>query len=61
MKSECEMSDLGTLQYFLGLEVKQADDGIFVAQNKYAKDLLCRFHMKNCKTAATPMNTGEKL
>lgn len=55
------MSDLGKLQYFLRLEVNQVEGGIFLSQKKYAKDLLIRFHMKNCTAVATPMNTNEKL
>lgn len=61
MTKEFEMTDLGKLQYFLGLEVIQAKDGVFISQKKYAKDLLHRFHMHNAKPAATPMNTSEKL
>ena len=41
--------------------MKQVEDGIFVSQRKYARDLLFRFGMYNCKAAATPMNTNEKL
>ncbi|KAK2976159.1 hypothetical protein RJ640_001087 [Escallonia rubra] len=47
--------------YFLGLEVKQGKDGIFISQKKYATDLLKKFNMLNCKVAATPMNVNEKL
>ncbi|GJR61824.1 retrovirus-related pol polyprotein from transposon TNT 1-94, partial [Tanacetum coccineum] len=61
MMSEFEMSDLGNLKYFLGLEVKQADDGIFVSQRKYAKDILSKFGMQNYNGEATAMNPGEKL
>ncbi|XP_019055103.1 PREDICTED: uncharacterized protein LOC109115474 [Nelumbo nucifera] len=61
MKKEFEMSDSGLLHYFLGLEVKQAEDGIFVSQRKYATDLLKRFNMLNCKVKTTPMNVNEKL
>ncbi|CAH9081524.1 unnamed protein product [Cuscuta europaea] len=61
MKQEFEMTDLGILQYFLGLEIKQGKDGIFLCQKKYAKDLLQRFHMEKCEIARTPMNTNEKL
>ena len=61
MKKEFEMSDLGLLHYFLGLEVKQVEEGIFVSQRKYAIDLLKRFNMLNCKVVATPMNLNEKL
>jgi len=48
MEKEFEMTDLGMLQYFLGLEVKQVEDGILVSQRKYARDLLSRFGMYNC-------------
>lgn len=61
MMSQFEMTDLGLLKYFLGLEVKQSDDGIFVSQEKYATDLLKKFHMTNCEVAVTPMNVNEKL
>lgn len=61
MMGEFEMSDLGKLQYFLGLEVNQVEDGIFLSQRKYAKNILYRFYMHNCKEAATPMNVNEKL
>lgn len=61
MQKEFEMSDLGSLQYFLGFEVKQAKDGIFCSQRKYVRDLLLRFDMHNCKASTTPMNTNEKL
>ncbi|XP_074590043.1 secreted RxLR effector protein 161-like [Curcuma longa] len=56
-----EMSDMGLLHYFLGLEVKQGVDGIFISQRKYATDLLKRFSLFNCNPATTPMNTNEKL
>lgn len=56
-----EMTDLGLLKYFLGLEVLQSKEGIFVCQKKYAVDMLKRFNMANCETSATPMNINEKL
>ncbi|XP_069150193.1 uncharacterized mitochondrial protein AtMg00810-like [Solanum lycopersicum] len=61
MMKNFETSDLGLLHYFLGLEVKQEIDGIFLSQRKYATDLLKKFTMVNCKAAATPMNINEKL
>ena len=61
MQSEFEMTDLGKLQYFLGLEVKQETGGIFLSQSKYAKDFLVKFNMHNCKAVGTPMITNEKL
>lgn len=56
-----EMTDLGKLHYFLGLEVKQMKDGIFISQKKYSIDLLKRFNMLNCKGTRTPMNVNKKL
>ena len=61
MKTEFDLTDLGGLKYFLGLEMNQTEDGIFMSQRKYVKDTLERFNMFNCKFANTPMNTGEKL
>ena len=46
-----EMSDLGLLHYFLGLEVKQEEDGVFISQRRYAEGLLKRFQMEKCKSA----------
>ncbi|KAD3337683.1 hypothetical protein E3N88_33203 [Mikania micrantha] len=61
MKSEFDMSDIGLLRYFLGLEVYQKKDGIFVSQTQYAKNLLSKFGMNKAKCDGTPMNVGEKL
>ncbi|KAJ1700426.1 hypothetical protein LUZ63_000205 [Rhynchospora breviuscula] len=61
MKKEFEMSDFGLMSYFLGLEVEQGSDSIFVSQRKYSKDLLKKFGMLNCNAAVTPMNSNEKL
>jgi hypothetical protein len=43
MKREFKMSMIGELNYFLGLQVKQTAEGIFISQSKYAKDLVKRF------------------
>ena len=43
MKTDFEMTDLGMMKYFLGIEVNQSEDGIFICQNKYAKDILKMF------------------
>jgi hypothetical protein len=61
MKTEFEMTDLGLMKYFLGIEVDQSDGGIFICQTNYANELLKRFRILNCKLAATPMTTGIKL
>ncbi|XP_039137128.1 uncharacterized mitochondrial protein AtMg00810-like [Dioscorea cayenensis subsp. rotundata] len=56
-----EMSDLGPLRYFLGLEVKQKPGSLFVSQHKYAEDLLKKTRMLHSKAISTPMNSNEKL
>ncbi|KAK6119789.1 hypothetical protein DH2020_046458 [Rehmannia glutinosa] len=61
MSSEFEMSIVGELNYFLGLQVKQFDKGIFITQNKYAKNLVKRFGLDNKKHMKTPMGTNDKL
>lgn len=61
MMSTFEMTDLGLLKYFLGLEVLQRKDGIFVCQKKYATDLLKKFNVTGGKVSTTPMNINEKL
>jgi hypothetical protein len=48
------MIDMGLLHYFLGLEINQNDSGIKMSQTKYAKELLDRFQMTDCKPAPTP-------
>lgn len=47
------MSDLGLLHYFLRFEVLQNEDDVFICQTKYAKTLLEKFKMVNCKSVAT--------
>ena len=55
------MSMMGELSYFLGLQVKQTDDGIFINQSKYTKNLLKRFNMLDSSSASTLMATTIKL
>lgn len=61
MKKMFEMSDLGMMNYFLGMEVMQSSHGIFTCQKKYASDILKRFKMQDCKPVGTPMTTSIKL
>jgi hypothetical protein len=55
------MMDMGPLHLFLGLEISQDASGIKLSQAKYARDLLERFHMTDCKSAPTPFLSGVKL
>jgi hypothetical protein len=57
MTQKFEMSMMGELNYFLGFQVKQLNDGTFISQMKYTQDLLKRFGMKDAKPAKTPMGT----
>lgn len=61
VKCKFEMSMLGELSFFLGLQVNQLDKGIFISQTKYAKEMLAKFKMLDCKPVGTPMEIGCKL
>ena len=56
-----EMYDLGLMTYFLGMEITQGKDEFFICQKKYAKEILKKFKMENCKEISAPMNHKEKL
>ncbi|XP_022638420.1 uncharacterized protein LOC111241944 [Vigna radiata var. radiata] len=58
MQEEFEISMMGELTYFLGLQVKQSENGIFIHQSKYCNDLLKKYKMLDCKEAETPMATN---
>jgi len=55
------MKDLGLMHYFLGLEVWQSLEGIFLNQGKYAVEILKRFDMMESKATTMPMDTHLKL
>jgi hypothetical protein len=61
MHNEFEMSLLGELNFFLGLHISQLDEGIFISQTKYIKEMLKKFKMEDCKPVSTPMVIGCKL
>jgi hypothetical protein len=52
---------IGELGYFLGLQVKQLKNGIFVSQGKYIRDMLKNFGMQDAKPISTPMGTNGNL
>ncbi|GJZ10219.1 putative ribonuclease H-like domain-containing protein [Tanacetum coccineum] len=61
MKSIFQMSSMGELTFFLGLQVKQNKAGIFISQDKYVAEILKKFDLVNVKTAITPMETKVAL
>ncbi|GJZ90729.1 putative ribonuclease H-like domain-containing protein [Tanacetum coccineum] len=61
MKSRFQMSSMGELTFFLGLQVKQKEDGIFISQDKYVAEILKKFDFMSVKTASTPIETHKPL
>ncbi|GJX25768.1 putative ribonuclease H-like domain-containing protein [Tanacetum coccineum] len=59
MKGEFEMSAMGELTFFLGLQVKQKPDGIFISQDKYVQDMLKKFDMESVRPATTPFEASK--
>ncbi|GKC91741.1 uncharacterized mitochondrial protein-like protein, partial [Tanacetum coccineum] len=49
------MSSMGELTFFLGLQVKQNNEGIFISQDKYVAEILKKFDLVNVKAAITPI------
>nr|GEW71457.1 uncharacterized mitochondrial protein AtMg00810-like [Tanacetum cinerariifolium] len=61
MKDKFQMSSMGKLTFFLGLQVKQKPDGIFISQNKYVAKILRKFGLTDGKSASTPVATKKPL
>ncbi|KAK2361288.1 hypothetical protein QL285_086453 [Trifolium repens] len=61
MQSEFEMGLVGELTYFLGLQIKQMEDTIFISQSKYARNIVKKFGMENATHKRTPAPTHLKL
>ncbi|GKC66925.1 retrovirus-related pol polyprotein from transposon TNT 1-94 [Tanacetum coccineum] len=61
MHDKFEMSMMGELNFFLGLQIKQLEDGIFFNQSKYVKEMLKKFSLENSKPIKTPMSSEIKL
>ncbi|GKF19474.1 putative ribonuclease H-like domain-containing protein, partial [Tanacetum coccineum] len=61
MHKKFKMSSIGELTFFLGLQVKQKKDGIFISQDKYATEILKKFGFTDVKTTSTPMETQKLL
>ncbi|CAM8982498.1 unnamed protein product [Rhodiola kirilowii] len=61
MQSEFKMSMVGEMSYFLGLQVKQKVDGIFISQSKYARNLIKKFNLEKAAHKRTPAATHVKV
>ncbi|GKE17436.1 putative ribonuclease H-like domain-containing protein, partial [Tanacetum coccineum] len=61
MKSRFQMSSMGEFTFFLGLQVKQKEDDIFISQDKYVAKILKKFDFASVKTASTPIETHKPL
>jgi hypothetical protein len=61
LKAGFKMTDLGTLHYYLGVEISQHPNQIFLSQTKYATEFLNTFGMEYCKPSLTPMEHKLKL
>ncbi|GJV77479.1 ribonuclease H-like domain-containing protein [Tanacetum coccineum] len=61
MHKKFQMSSMGELTFFLGLQVTQKDDGIFISQDKYVDEILKKFVFSTVKTTSTPMETSKPL
>eukprot|EP00253_Pinus_taeda_P018351 PITA_18351 len=61
LKKKFEITDLGHLHYFLGLQVLQSKEGISLSQSKHSCDLLHHFHMEDCKPTPSPFQSIAKL
>ncbi|GKD83992.1 putative ribonuclease H-like domain-containing protein [Tanacetum coccineum] len=61
MHKKFQMSSIRELTFFLGLQVKQKEDGIFISQDKYVNEILNKFGFSDVNTARTPMETQKAL
>nr|GEW04455.1 putative ribonuclease H-like domain-containing protein [Tanacetum cinerariifolium] len=61
MKDKFQMSSIRELTFFLGLQVKQKKDGIFISQDKYVAEILRKFGLTDGKSASTPIDTEKPL
>ncbi|GJT65226.1 putative ribonuclease H-like domain-containing protein [Tanacetum coccineum] len=61
MKDKFQMSSMGELTFFLGLQVTQKEDGIFISQDKYVAEILKKFNYTDVKSASTPVDLEKPL
>ncbi|XP_021986899.1 uncharacterized mitochondrial protein AtMg00810-like [Helianthus annuus] len=61
LSREIVMTDLGHLHHFLDIKVTRQPNGLFLSQEPYAKDIISRASMSNCKSCTTPVDLSAKL
>lgn len=61
MQAEFEISVIGELKFFLGIQINQCEDGVYVHQSKYAMELLKKFKLEDWKLMATPMHPNYNM
>nr|KYP68976.1 hypothetical protein KK1_022626 [Cajanus cajan] len=59
--SHFQTKDLGSLKYFLGIEVAQSKEGVVISQRKYALDILKETCLENCRPIDSPMDPNQNL
>ena len=61
MSNKFELSMMGEMSFFLGIQIKQSTDGISICQSKYVAEILKKYSLSDCKEADTPMSTAHKV
>ncbi|KAK8937455.1 hypothetical protein KSP39_PZI012258 [Platanthera zijinensis] len=61
LSAEFSMTDLGSLHFFLGIQVTRDNNSLFLSQKNYVADIINRAHLSNCNSVATPVDTHAKL
>lgn len=61
MSKEFDISMFGEIKFFVGLQIQQKKDGIYITQSKYIKEILKKFGMEDWRPVGTPMSTEHKL
>ncbi|GJZ34368.1 ribonuclease H-like domain-containing protein [Tanacetum coccineum] len=61
LHGEFAITDLGSLNYFLGISAQRTKSGLFLSQSKFAEEILERAHMQHCNPCKTPVDTESKL
>ena len=61
LSTQFEMTDLGVLHYYLGMEIWQSNSFIFISQMKYVKGLISKYKMEDCRPSSFPLLPHAKL